>query len=858
MKQYFNNLNKMYSLVRITKYAVILSSILLILDAMDLPSKYLASYNSTVVWIISGSVILFIILTVLEFSLFDTFKIYSINLLDGIITVIFCSNIIYSSISYIINQLSVYKIIILVILFTLTIGVWLFRIYKFRKQVMESEQYAPNVIDLKDILYNNFSIKHDNSVLVNEKDVDYDLLSRENVIDQLYYTIQRCNPDGHFVISLEGKWGSGKTTIINNVKKRLIEFDSNILIIDEFDPWTYSDQESLFYNMFDSILKKSGFKYSDFTIKKMINNTVEAIFGKQKTGVAFKNFFYNMDEIKTMKDQINGYLKMCGKKVVFFIDNIDRADSNSIILLFKLVGNVLDFDRVTYVLSFDDNRVKKVFEKDLSIDYDFLKKVIQMQMRVPEFSEDIMINLIEKCVNNLLIYYGENEQNLKNYSSIIKFICKETADLRDFKRFINSVISVPFHKNNYLNKKDLFIIQYIRLYNLDLYNKIHRNRKFFISEDRSLNQESYFSTFNKKEFNVQAKSFFDNLFSDENNNEYIEILSEIFPYVNKYKNNQDLEYDGYYIKENEYINISKNIRICSAKYFDLYFTNTQNEYISMNNLVLGLLEKINQKETLYDRDSTFNNFLSSVKPLPQQNVFEVFQYYISDLRKDALFDMAMIFFDNINNVDDSIVFIQLNARKRVEIIISELLKGISEEEYDYFINELSHQYCKIEYISNILYWLKGNDEKNRFKNRVLKFEVLCKEMGNEIVKNSINLYDDKYYSHDNIWGLYHIYEDDKIKIKEYINKMINEKNIYRLIYDIIGVSYGSEYKYSILKKNLECLSSEEDIDKLLIGAHPNTEDEKFVLDVYNSYKTGVQDVFGKGGVISHTMKNLIL
>lgn len=87
----------------------------------------------------------------------------------------------------------------------------------------------------------------------------------------------------------------------------------------------------------------------------------------------------------------------------FFIDNIDRAECDSIILLFKLVGNVLDFERITYILSFDNYRINKIFDNELSIDYQYLKKIIQMQIRVPEMDQNVLNDLFKRCLHNLLI-----------------------------------------------------------------------------------------------------------------------------------------------------------------------------------------------------------------------------------------------------------------------------------------------------------------------------------------------------------------------------------------------------------------------------------------------------------------------
>lgn len=51
---------------------------------------------------------------------------------------------------------------------------------------------------------------------------------------------------------LKGAWGSGKTTILNNVKDKLSK--ENLVFIDE--PWVYNDEKSLLVAFFDSIMKE--------------------------------------------------------------------------------------------------------------------------------------------------------------------------------------------------------------------------------------------------------------------------------------------------------------------------------------------------------------------------------------------------------------------------------------------------------------------------------------------------------------------------------------------------------------------------------------------------------------------------
>ena len=858
MRKYISDINQNYSLIKLTEYAVILSTILLTIDLLNLPLKYLLGDNKLFSFLIAGAVIILLILKGIEFGLIDTLKLTTVNIIDAFSVTMIFSSTIYLVIASFYGFLFLYKSISLFIIVIIFFSIILGRSIYLKKKKIEAKKYTPNIVDLKDIYNGNFKLEEDQLVLIKEEEVNYDLLERENIINQLYNAILQSKPDGKFVISLEGGWGSGKTTIINNVKKQLRNTKEDIIIIDEFDPWSYSDQRSLFYKMFDIIIKKSGLKYNTLAAKKMAEEISENIFGTQKSTRILKTFFENENDVVTLKNKINDYLRLCGKKVVFFIDNIDRIESGNIILLFKLVGNILDFNRVTYVLSYDDDRIRKIFNNDLNIDYKYLKKVIQMQIRVPEVNENALNNLFKKSLNNLLIEYGEDKENLNYYNCIINFMCEQKIDVRDFKRFINSVIGSVFSGSSYLNKRDLMIIEYVRLYNLPLYQEIYQNRIYFISHDKRQDKEAYSTSFNKREFNHNAKEFFDELFSNEKNSVFKNILAEVFPYVKKYNDNQDLEYEGVTVQDASYPDIIKNKRICSAKYFDLYFTNTINDFVLIGERVEGFVDDLNKTKDFVTKKKIFSELLESVHYTYQKELFERLEFYIEDLKEEVLFDLVTILFNEIHEIDDSSAFFALTARSRVEVIVWELLQKITEEEYEEFLNNIQDDYEKIEIISSILYWFNNDREGKNIEERKEKMQLLYKDMGRAIIDNNINLYNDSYYFPKNIWGLARLYEEDQEELKNYIKNITDKENIFRLIYDCISLSYGKKYRYSIRQENLENLTTEEYIDNILEETEPSTSDQKFILRVYENYKDNVTDRFEEKGIILNELKNINL
>ena len=63
------------------------------------------------------------------------------------------------------------------------------------------------------------------------------------------------------------------------------------------------------------------------------------------------------------------------KKIVLVIDNIDRAEADNILFLFKHIGAVFDLPNILYILSYDDKRIKAVFEDEKKSIQSILRKL---------------------------------------------------------------------------------------------------------------------------------------------------------------------------------------------------------------------------------------------------------------------------------------------------------------------------------------------------------------------------------------------------------------------------------------------------------------------------------------------------
>ena len=86
-----------------------------------------------------------------------------------------------------------------------------------------------------------------------------DKLNRDNFAKNLANAIQSFPVNESLSVGLIGKWGTGKTSIINLTKNYI---NDDKLIIIEFNPWYFSTQNNLyqqFFNMISSEIEKREF-----------------------------------------------------------------------------------------------------------------------------------------------------------------------------------------------------------------------------------------------------------------------------------------------------------------------------------------------------------------------------------------------------------------------------------------------------------------------------------------------------------------------------------------------------------------------------------------------------------------------
>lgn len=835
---YFKNVLSTYSVWKIIQITLMIIVCVGFIDWKDIPSKTFMNSFAIGAGIVFGMILL---VTLKKVYLEELLRIVAVNVIDLWLCVGCAFSITYFLFCVFLNILALYKIIILCFILLGGGVALLIRKKQYEKADTRANNYTGNTIDLMDLfLGKNNSI--DGMFLLDEKEVDYDLLDRKTVITHLYNVLCECKPQKRFVISLEGKWGVGKSTILRNVKRMLQTQQNDVVVIDSFDPWTYGTEESIVENFFCCLLNNSDLRINTLEMRKSISVLSKAVIGSTEKSDWFEKIVLKEKTVEESKKQINEYLRLCGKKIVIFIDNLDRVNDEKIFFLFKLIGNVLDFDRVIFVVSFDPEVVRRIFEEQSNIGYDYLEKIIQMQIRVPEYDKDVLRNVVRVCTENLLKNYVLNEEEVEDYKDFIESICDSLKDIRDFKRVFNSVVVKVLSNKSSLSKRDLLVIEYIKMRNLQLYQTLYKKRMYFISEGVLYDREIYMSRFQKEEHEKKAKVFLEQLFEAEENRQYQKILAKVFPYVNRFCDN--LRYQN--VETLTPDQIEKSRGIASAKYFELYFSETENELSILGGEIEKYIKNINSSAK--DVERGLASVLSLLGPAFHREMLEAIQLYIPEINKNVLYNLCIGLIEVYWELDDSSMFLVLNARQRCTVLIWEILRVLEESEFRDILQYLVTAYDRLGMINEVIYWFEKNKEDEGRHEELKKLE---NKLVKDILENKINLYYNQYYHPKNVLGMCRNMKDNEKVFKEYIKENCTESTIFKMLYDIMGYSHGGGYRYYFKSSAIKMFFDEDELREFMNRVVPKTDDEKFVLDVYNEYVLNPDDEYpDENGVFS--------
>lgn len=268
-----------------------------------------------------------------------------------------------------------------------------------------------------------------------------------------------CNCSTPMTISIQGDWGSGKTSMMKMMEERIKKFAHPVW----FNTWQYSQfnmQEELPISMMCNLLSALGCEKN--TIEKVVKIGASLMKGAFKFGASAVGAKELADEaLKHMETNISDYATQIEElkvkfqeavnkkaaeteteKVVVFVDDLDRLQPAKAVELLEILKVFFDCEKCVYVLAVDygvvTQGIKQKFGGLVGEDKgrSFFDKIIQLPFKMPVAQYNVK-NYVEKSLSAMGVTFKKNEEEkLNKYVELIRLSIGFNP--RSMKRLFNT------------------------------------------------------------------------------------------------------------------------------------------------------------------------------------------------------------------------------------------------------------------------------------------------------------------------------------------------------------------------------------------------------------------------------------
>lgn len=267
-----------------------------------------------------------------------------------------------------------------------------------------------------------------------------DLLNRNPFARSVTNVLNRVTADAGLVMSVEGAWGSGKTSLLAMIEETLTSGPvGQRPVIVHFNPWLIGSREALLGQFLSNISKAVELSDSIGIGKRVATElkTYSKVFdllklvpGAEPWAGLVKGVFestgdaagavseHKAIDIETRKNALETALRDFPRRIVVLIDDIDRLFPADVFEMVRIVKAVGDLPNIGYVLSWDPAYVSASLEKlDVPFASTYLDKIVQVRLAVPPLSFSLRTLLMDKFLQELpvavsQVYFPNTEDRL--------------------------------------------------------------------------------------------------------------------------------------------------------------------------------------------------------------------------------------------------------------------------------------------------------------------------------------------------------------------------------------------------------------------------------------------------------------
>jgi hypothetical protein len=314
--------------------------------------------------------------------------------------------------------------------------------------------------------------------------------------------VETRNPEGT-VIGLSGPWGSGKTSIIETYVVPALGA-AKVEIV-RFDPWAVIEGRDLLLEFLSSLqgaLPKEIARRVTSTLTAIarlavpiVRDTATAIVttagatsglpglavaaGASKTITKASDWVSRLLSDKPLGQrlaELREGLAGNDQRIVFIIDDLDRLQTDELLLVFRMLRTVGRLHNVVHLLAIDRNVAERVVsERFPSEGPTYLDKIVQTWFEVPTPHVAALSQAVLGGLCKLAELNERESSNLENDAAFTHAVLPLLETPRDLKRLLGALELVWPALAGDVHIGDLAALEAIKLRHVETYRAIRRN-----------------------------------------------------------------------------------------------------------------------------------------------------------------------------------------------------------------------------------------------------------------------------------------------------------------------------------------------------------------------------------------------
>ena len=346
-----------------------------------------------------------------------------------------------------------------------------------------------------------------------------DKLDRTGYAESAAAALRKVSSSAGLVVSIEGAWGSGKTSALAMIEAILNQPGAaHQPLIVHFNPWLVGEKDVLLRHFLSRIagaINLSDHSRDGKKVAKEIKayskafDLVKLIPGAEPWTSLIKSVFnavgdatgsiaeYKTPDIEAYKQKVEEALRQFQRPIIVFIDDIDRLFPNEVFEMVRIIKAVGELPHVGYVLAWDSAYVSSALEK-LGVPYagSYLDKVVQIRMPLPSLSLSARRKLINDALDELapealVPRFKAHDQRLSGlyYSGLRELLDQP----RDMARVFNAVRMIEPPLRGEIVFADILGLAALSVKAPTVFELLRRNPRLFVGrlvDDHGLLEKS--------------------------------------------------------------------------------------------------------------------------------------------------------------------------------------------------------------------------------------------------------------------------------------------------------------------------------------------------------------------------------